>query len=409
MKIAIIGWGAAGMMVAATVAESNAHHELHLFEKNKRLGAKVLISGGWRCNVTTWYIKKQELQSKYIRGREFLQSAMASFGPRKMRQRVESHGVPLKCEDDMRVFPKSDNGSDVVWVFEKIFDEKKVSVHFGEWIEKIARQWDGFVVDSTKDSYEFDAVVLTTWGNAYAHTGSSWDGYDLAKGLWHTTTPLGPSLNSFLVSEERIKTLSWISFSNAQISYEKAKVVGPVLLTHFGTSGPAVFAFSAHSTFETIDKEHPLEVRLAPFAERNTDRRNRRLKELVESSPKKQINTVLAYEFPARFADALVSSLRIDPETKIADLSREQKQTIYQTLGDGIPLHLIARRAWDEFVTAGGISTDEVDPQTMESLLCPWLYFAGELLNVDGVTGGYNLQACRSTAYIAGKSLANKE
>lgn len=409
MKIAIIGWGAAGMMVAAVIAEENNNHQIHLFEKNKRLGAKVLISGGGRCNVTTGYIKKQELQSKYIRGREFLQSAIAKFWPRKMRQRVESHGVPLKCEDDMRVFPKSDDGKDVVGIFEKIFDEKNVKVHFGEWVEKIDKVWSQFVIETAQGSYEYDAVVLTTGGNAYAHTGSSGDGYTLAKALWHSTTPLGPSLNSFLVREERIKTLSGISFNNAQIAYEKAKVVGPVLLTHFGTSGPAVFAFSAHSTFETIDKEHPLEIRLTPFAERNIDRWNKRMKEHTISSPKKQINTILAYEFPARFADALLASLSINPESKIADLSREQKEMIYKTLGDWISLHLIARRAGDEFVTAGWIDTDEINPETMESNICQRLFFAGEVINVDGVTGGYNLQACRSTAYVAGKALANKE
>lgn len=394
-------------MSAAIIAEYGSH-EIHLFEKNSRLWAKVLISGWWRCNVTTGYIKKQELQKKYIRGRDFLQHSIWQFWPRKMRQWVEAHGVPLKCEDDMRVFPQSDNGGDVVGIFEKIFREKKVRIHFKEWVNSLEKKENMFIVTTKEWVYTFDKVVVTTGWNAYAHTWSTGDGYELVKPLGHTTTPLWPSLNSFLVQEERIKTLSWISFSNAQISYPKAKVVGPVLLTHFWTSGPAVFAFSAHSSFEQIEKIHPLHVLLVPQAERNTEWRTRRLNEFSQNSPKKQINTILSFEFPDRFAEALLQAIHIPLEKKIADLSREEKLLISKTLGEGIPLSLIARRPGDEFVTAWWINTDEVNSKTMESLICPWLYFAGEVLNVDGVTWWYNLQASWSTGYAAGVAITNQ-
>lgn len=410
MKIAIIGWWAAWMMTWAVIAEQASHHEIHLFEKNSRLGAKVLISWWGRCNVTTWYFKKQELQDKYIRWRDFLQHAMSGFWPRKMRQWVEAHGVPLKREEDMRVFPQSDNGADIVWIFEKIFREKHVQIHFREWVEKIKKvEWKFVLTTKQWTSYEFDAIVITTWWNAYTHTGSSWEWYDLAKALGHSTTPLGPSLNSFLVQEEWIKQLSWISFVHAQIAYEKAKVMWPVLLTHFGTSGPAVFAFSAHSSFELIDKNNPLEIHLMPFAERNTDRRTRWLNELVISSPKKQASTIFWYEFPDRFAYAFLVQCWLQPEKKIADLTREEKSAICKMLWEWIPLHLIARRPGDEFVTAGWIDTDEINPETMESKICKWLYFAGEVINVDGVTGWYNLQASRATGYAAGKVIAEND
>lgn len=409
MKIAIIGGWAAWMMAAAIIAEWSSHHEIHVFEKNRRLGAKVLISGWWRCNVTTWYIKKQELQSKYIRWRDFLQPSMSSFWPRKMRQWVEAHGVPLKCEEDMRVFPKSDNGADIIGIFEKIFREKKVQIHFGEWVDSLEHSKWVFTLTTKSDIYAFDAVVITTWGNAYAHTWSAWEWYDLVKPLWHTITPLWPSLNSFLVQEERIKTLSWISFPHAQISYEKAKVLWPVLLTHFGTSGPAVFAFSAHSTFEKIDKSHPLEVRLMPFADRNYEWRTKRLNEHVTNSPKKQSNTILWYEFPDRFAHALLEQCGLDPEKRIADLTREEKSIICKMLGEWITLHLIARRPGDEFVTAGWVNTDEINPETLESKIVPWLYFAWEVVNVDGVTGWYNLQACWATGHAVGAAISNIE
>lgn len=407
MKIAIIGWGAAGMMTAAVIAEYGSH-EIHLFEKNSRLWAKVLISGGWRCNVTTGYIKKQDLQKKYIRGRDFLQHSIGQFWPRKMRHRTEAHGVPLKCEEDMRVFPQSDDGSDVVGIFENIFREKKVHIHYKQWVDSIIKKEKMFVIHTKEWEYVFDKVVVTTGGNAYAHTWSTGDGYELVKPLWHTTTPLWPSLNSFLVQEERIKTLSWISFSHAQISYPKAKVVGPVLLTHFGTSGPAIFAFSAHSSFEQIDKANPLQVLLVPQAERNSEWRTRWLNEFSQNSPKKQINTILSFEFPDRFTEALLHVIGIQLEKKVGDLTREEKVLISKILGEWIPLSLIARRPGDEFVTAWWIDTHEVNNETMESLICPWLYFAGEVLNIDGVTWWYNLQASWSTGYAAGVAIATQ-
>lgn len=407
MKIAIIGWWAAGMMAAATIAE-HSDHEIHIFEKNNILWAKVIISWWWRCNITTWYFKKQDLQNKYIRGWDFLQHAMWQFWPRKMYQRVEAHGVPLKCEDDMRVFPVSNNGKDVVWMFEHIFREKKVQIHFKEWVDTLAHTQWMFVITTNQWTYKFDKVIITTGGNAYAHTWSSGDGYDLAKPLWHTTTPLWPSLNSFLIVEERPKLLSWISFSNAKITHEKTEVIWPALLTHFGISWPAVFAFSSHTSFEPINKEIPLHIRFAPFAEINQEKWTTMLTKYAHTQPKKQLDTILNYHFPDRFVQGLLQHIGIIHTRNIADLTREEKATIAQTLGEGIQLTLIARRPGDEFVTAWWINTDEVNKKTMESLICPWLYFWGEVLNVDWVTWGYNLQACWSTGYAAGIAIASQ-
>jgi predicted flavoprotein YhiN len=231
-RIGIIGWGAAGMMAAATIVErfetglgqvkstkestsETWEQELPhiiLFEKNKELWTKVRISGGGRCNVTTGYYKKQDLQNKYTRGREFLSHAMGQFWPRKMTQRCEFHGVPLTCEADMRVFPTSNTSHDIVNIFERIIDWY-VDIHFNEWVTSVQKNVDNtFTLTTSVNIYTVDILVVTTWGNAYTHTWSAWDGYTIARQFWHTITQIGPSLNSFLVAEDRSKNVLVLAF-----------------------------------------------------------------------------------------------------------------------------------------------------------------------------------------------------
>lgn len=218
-KIAIIGGGAAGMMATATLIEWWYDGEIHLFERNKNLGAKVIISGGGRCNVTTGYYRWKDLSSKYIRGSEFVREAIGQFGSRKIFQWFESHGVPLKIEDDMRVFPKSDNGKHIVGVFEKLFARSsQVKLQLGSKIDDIEHDGHRFTVHTSGQKMIFDKVIIATGWNAYMHTGSTGDAYVWAKNLWHTITPLWPSLNSFLSEDKRMHELSWLSFDHAKLS-----------------------------------------------------------------------------------------------------------------------------------------------------------------------------------------------
>lgn len=414
-RIAIVGWWAAWMMAAATICEHAPmwSYELHIFEKNSLLWNKVLISGGGRCNVTTWYQKKKDFLGKYIRGSDFLKDALAAFGPRKVYNRFESHGVPLKIEKDMRVFPVSNDGKDVVWAFENIFSQYAVHVHFKEGVKKLEYRSESldYSLVTDRDAYIFDIVVLTTWGNAYAHTGSAWEWYDLARSVWHSITRLGPSLNSFQTPHAWMHELTGLSFPRARLQAtfahgNKESVDGPVLLTHFGISWPNVFALSALIAFEKVSQDSPVDIVLIPEADIWYDQWIQRLNDSVTVSPKKEIRTIIKQRFPERLAIAILDQCNIACDTWMVSMTKDMKKMLAEYLSGGWKITLTMRKPGDEFVTAGGVSLDEVDAETMESKICPWLYFAGEILDVDGVTWWFNLQACWSAGYVVGKSVS---
>jgi predicted Rossmann fold flavoprotein len=412
MNIAIIGGGAAGMMVAATLCERNLKAVIHIFEKNPSLGKKVLISGGGRCNVTTGYTDTHLVESKYVRGSLFLRPAMAAFGPEKVFQWFEAHGVPLKNEEDFRVFPRSDQGKDVVTVFEKLFAKYDVQVHFSEPVTAIVKQGDGrFELVTAKRSEMMDVVVITTGGNAYRHTGSTGDGYDFAKACGHTITQLGPSLNSFEVKETWCKELSGISLPAASLVGVDPKtevITGPFLFTHFGISGPMVFAFSAHIPFATITPQHPLSVRLYPLGYNNFDYWEHALLSLFHQNTAKSVANILRTLLPKRLVAELLLLSGISESHTCHQLPKALRRKLVHLLSGELRLTLLARRPGDEFVTAGGVCLDEVNRKTLESKCCPNLYFGGEVLDVDGVTGGFNLQVAWATGRLVGETIAKK-
>lgn len=394
MKIGIIGAGAAGLMTAATIKELNPKAEVLLFERNSRIGRKIAISGGGRCNVTTGITDKKLLLSKYPRGGDFLKkSAFKLFPPQKVVAWFESHGLKLKCEHDMRVFPFNDNAEAVNELFEKLIPK---TFKLSESVIEITQTDDQkFQIQTNKSSYIVDKLVLTTGGNAYAHTGSKGDGYNFAASLGHSISELGPSLNSFLVSDDWVKELSGLSLEIATLSYKKAYAEGPILFTHFGVSGPVVFAFASHIPFVKIDKGNPVKINLS-FGITKQD-----LDSLINQNGKKSILSILKKVLPERLSRTILNEHKIKPEQKCSEIPSTDRKKI----ADGLPITLISRRPGDEFVTAGGISLEEVNPKTMESKIVPNLYFAGEILNLDGYTGGFNLQASWATGRLAGNQM----
>lgn len=409
-------------MVAASLLErDDIDAEMYLFEKNSRLWAKVIISGGGRCNVTTGFFKKKELLDKYPRGAVFLETALEKFWPRAIRRWFEAQGVPLKEEEDHRIFPVSDDGKDIVAVFEKLFrDDKRMHLHLKEWVLEItpptsppllirgehSLSTQCFIVTTEKGNYEFDAIVLTTGGNAYAHTGSSGDGYAWARNLGHSITRLWPSLNSFLTAETWLHSCSGNSFADAILKISHGIAVRwPILLTHFGISWPATFAFSSHIPYEQVSKEQPFSVLIQVDALYNNQQRQQRFVQRASENPKKELGTLLRDSLTKKFVEAFLLYYRVEPHTLIGNLRKDERLRLASLLGDGIPLSLIQRRPGDEFVTAGGVCLDEVDEKTGESKICPWLYFAGEILDVDGYTGGYNLTSSWALGRLVGKSI----
>jgi predicted Rossmann fold flavoprotein len=406
MRVAIIGAGAAGMMCAATLQEHNSSAEIFLIDRNDGMGKKVIISGGGRCNVTTGIHDIKTVLKKYPRGEKFLISAMYAFPPESVYAWFELHGVPLKTQEDARVFPVSNDGKDIVRVFEKKFENSNVKVLLKTPVTSVEKRGNEFLVHF-KDAalpLAVDTLVLTTGGQAYRQTGSTGDGYAFAASFGHTATPLAPSLNAFFTKETWPARISGLSLPSAKITAKCEKqpnFTGPMLFTHKGISGPAVFALSSLVAFETYHQEQPLSITIDLFPEESFDSLHADLTKLVRLHPHKLFENILCKGMPSKLAEIALEEVGI-PRTKIAqEISKKEGNRMCHWMKN-IPLTVIQRGAGDEFVTAGGVTLSEVDPRTMESKICPGLFFAGEVLDIDGFTGGFNLQASWATGRLAG-------
>jgi predicted Rossmann fold flavoprotein len=288
MRIAIIGGGAAGLMAAAAAHDTNPAAEVVLVEKNNGLGKKVIISGGGRCNVTTGLRDIRAVLARYPRGGKFLNSAMRRFPPEAVYDWFEAYGVPLKVEEDLRVFPQSNDGHDIVGAFERLFARSRVQVLLSRSVTGVTREGDGFVVAfRDAEPLRVDRVIITTGGQAFRHTGSTGDGYAFAESLGHRVTALAPSLNSFVTSERWPQEVSGLSFGRALLRTSFAKpyeFAGPMLFTHRGISGPAVFALSSLVAFERYNEVHPMEVLVDIFPDVSDEALRERLSALTWSA-----------------------------------------------------------------------------------------------------------------------------
>jgi predicted Rossmann fold flavoprotein len=417
MKIGIIGGGAAGMMAAAAIVESGADTEVFLIEKNPGLGRKVIISGGGRCNVTTGLRDMKQVMVRYPRGARFLRRAFAEFAPGDVYDWFETHGVPLKTEEDLRVFPQSDNGEDVVGVFRRLLVPPRAHVLLSHSVERIEKSGDSdnaggeFVLTfKNGETLRVDRLILTTGGQARRYTGSTGDGYSFAEALGHTVTPLAASLNSFITQETWPGELSGVSFERVTFTAKTKKPqswTGPFVCTHRGVSGPAVFALSSLIAFENYTKEHPLAIEIdwAPHV------RTASLEKLLLGErthrPNGLLKTTLHHYLPWRVVEMLMREHGISLERRHCEISNREIQTVQQLLKH-CTIHAVGRGAGDEFVTAGGVTLAEVNPNTMGSKRTPGLFFAGELLDIDGFTGGFNLQASWATGRLAGLNAATR-
>lgn len=414
VSIAIIGGGAAGMMAAVAAKKKNENCTVMLFEKNHYLGAKVLISGGGRCNVTTGIFDVKELLKNYPRGAKFLMTAMFRLPPEGVMAWFEEHGVPMKIEEDLRVFPKSDQGKDVVGALEREMLRAGVEIFCSASVIRVMKHGEKFRVSLKNERFFLcDAVILTTGGNAYRHTGSTGDGYAFAESLGHTLTQLGPSLNSFVLAEKWVSELAGVSFDKAELKLLgcEAKQVyqrtGAFVFTHKGVSGPAIFALSSFAAYEEISADSRLRLSVDFFPDENPEALQKRFLHLLQSHPKKRVENILDMLLPHSLCGVITVLAEISPIQMASNLEKRHREKILHLL-KAFPLTVVGRSSGEEFVTAGGVDLHEVDTNTMESKICSGLYFAGELLDVDGFTGGFNLQASWATGALAGEKAAER-
>jgi predicted Rossmann fold flavoprotein len=334
---------------------------------------------------------------------------MHKFSPEMVYDWFEQHRVPLKCEIDMRVFPVSNQGRDVVRAFEEIFSKNKTEVLFKHTVTAVEKKGDKFLIFFKDQApLEVDKLVLSLGGQAFRHTGSAGDGYTLAESLGHSITSLAPSLFSFVTKEIWPKNLSGLSLAKVNIlvqAHKRQNFTGPFLFTHWGLTGPAIFALSAMIAFENFNKAEPLKIFIDFLPDISVEKLDADLKKILKNNPKKSLKNSLHSLIPLALAEIICQELNIDLEKKNAQISKQELFLVQQFLKRA-PLHIIGRGPGDEFVTAGGVDLTEVNPRTMESKICPGLYFAGEILNIDGFTGGFNLQASWATGRAAGEAAA---
>ena len=410
-KVIVIGGGAAGLFAAISAAENGA--DVMLFEKNDRCGKKLRITGKGRCNVTNDCSTEEFLQNVPTNPR-FLYSALSALSTQDVKDFFEGEGVPLKTERGKRVFPVSDKAQDIVSALVsasrargvKIINEKVLSLVISS--EDGAEKIDGVVTEGGE--YFADAVIICTGGRSYTRTGSDGDGYAFAKSAGHTVTPLLPSLVPIVCAGKLCPSLQGLSLKNVSLSItdkttkkEVYSDFGEMMFTHFGITGPMVLSASAHIP-DIASGKYEAKINLKPALDEKTlDARI--LSDFSKYSNKDLINA-LGDLLPQKLIPVTISLSGIDPRKKINSITREERQSLIDVIR-GLRLTLIGFRPLDEaIITKGGVSVKEIDPKTMASKKCAGLYFAGEVIDVDAYTGGFNLQIAFSTGNLAGRSAA---
>ena len=401
----VIGGGPAGMFAAITAASRG--EKVLLLEKMDRLGKKLLITGKGRCNVTNRCSAQEVLQNTPRNGR-FLYSAMTAFPPEKTISFFEEHGCPLKTERGNRVFPVTDRSQSILDCLQRELRRQKVTV-IQEAVSQILVK-DGKVcgVQTTKAVYEARWVILATGGVSYPATGSTGDGYAMAKGLGHTVVAQEGNLVPLEVVGPDCKQMQGLSLRNVGVKLlnAKGKVLykdfGELLFTHFGISGPTVLSASCHLKGEGCK----ILIDLKPALE-ETKLDDRILQDL-ELYQNRSMENALTDLLPRSMIPVVLRRLEIDPEMQANSLTRQKRRAMVELL-KAFPLEIAGKRPVSEaIITSGGIKVSEIDPKTMGSRLIPGLYFAGEIIDCDAYTGGFNLQIAWATAYASGSSAADK-
>ena len=408
MNILVVGGGAAGLMAAGTAAENGAR--VTLFETNEKVGRKLFITGKGRCNVCNNCDAQTVLQNVPVNPR-FLYSALDCFSPTDVMAFFEAHGVPLKTERGNRVFPVSDKSADIIdalftWV-------KRLGVTI---IQKTVEQLeirDGSIVGVRAHAklYEGDRVIIATGGASYPQTGSTGDGYRFAKQAGHTVVPPNPSLVPLVEAGDICRELMGLSLRNVQVTvFENNKKIfsefGEMLFTHFGLSGPLILSASAHMR-HFGSKEYRVEIDLKPALDEKT--LDKRLLSDFDKHKNSDFINALGDLLPRKLIPVVVRLSRIDPHAKVNSITKAQRGSLLHTLKHFSVSVSGKRPIAEAIVTTGGVSVREVSPKTMESKKCAGLYFAGEVLDIDAYTGGFNLQIAWSTGRLAGLSAAQKE
>lgn len=405
-NVIVIGGGPAGMMAAATAAENGAN--VILLEKKEAVGKKLKITGKGRCNITS--AKEANFISGYIDNGRFLFSALNEFSNNDVINFFNSRGLATRVERGERVFPVTDNADDVVKILYDNMKKARVNILTNMEVKKIGATNNKVeTVLTDKDEFLCDAVIIATGGISYPGTGSTGDGYKWAKEFGHTIINLRPGLVPLVAEEDYVKDLQGLSLKNVKATFYQAdgkklaEDFGEMLFTHYGVSGPIILSLSSKvGDYLAIEKGYAkLHIDFKPAL--SEEKLENRLQRDFAKYARKQFKNSLDDLLPKKLIPVITKLSGIDEEKLVNQITKEERKSLLKLLKE-FPLTIISTRSVKEaIVTAGGVNVKEINPKTMESKVIKNLYFAGEILDVAGYTGGFNLQAAFSTGFVAGK------
>lgn len=409
-RVVVIGGGPAGMFAAIAAAE-NGHH-VTLLEKNEKLGKKLFITGKGRCNITN-SSDMDVLFNSVMTNRKFLYSAFYAYDNQMVIDFFEQAGLPVKNERGNRIFPVSDHSSDVIAALQRVLKKDQVEIRLHSEVDTLLYEDSGEeeqkkvcgVRLSDGEKIQADDVIVATGGFSYQTTGSTGDGYRFAKEAGHTVTEIRPSLVPFNAKEDYVREMQGLSLKNVNVRIYRGKKVlydefGEMLFTHFGVSGPLILTASAMIRPDIAKEPLAMEIDLKPVL--TEEQLDKRVLKDFEEAKNKQFKNSIGKLFPAKMIPVMIELSGIDPDKKVNEITKEERLKFVRLI-KAFPLTLNGLRDFNEaIITKGGVKVSEVNPSTMESKLVRHLYFCGEVLDLDAVTGGFNLQIAWSTGHLAG-------
>ena len=406
-KTLVIGGGAAGMFAA--IAAAGNGHEVHVYEKNEKLGKKLFITGKGRCNITN-ACDMETLFDAVVTNSKFLYSSFYGYTNQNVIDFFEQIGVKTKVERGERVFPQSDHSSDVIRALEAEMRRRGVQIHLYTEVRRVVSDEGRFSFIELADGSQIkgDACIVATGGLSYQTTGSTGDGHRFAQENGHNVTPCMPALVPMTAKEDWVPRLQGLSLRNVSaVIYDGKKRLyeefGEMLFTHYGVSGPLMLSASSIVGKKLREKELKLVIDLKPAL--SMEQLEKRVLRDFEENQNRQFKNAVGKLFPAKLIPVMIELSGIDEDKKVNIISREERQR-FVSLIKNLPVTLTGLRGYNEaIITKGGVKVKEIDPGTMESKLVKGLYFAGEVLDLDAVTGGFNLQIAWSTGYAAGMSV----
>jgi len=396
--ILIVGGGAAGFFTAINIAENNPKLKIAILERGKSVLEKVRISGGGRCNVTHACFIPNDLVKFYPRGEKELRGPFHQFCSGDTIEWFERHGVSLKIEEDGRMFPTSDSSQTIIDCFLNAVKSLKIDILTSHSVQSLFKGTNYWKVETNTDSFSCQKLVLTTGSNPKI--------WELLQSLNHTIIPPVPSLFTFNIKDPRIKDLMGVS-TLAKVKVKGSKLVeaGPLLITHWGMSGPGILKLSAWGARELAAKNYQFAIEVNWLNETDLEETMDLLKDLKQEHAKKTVTKKSPFDFPNRLWENLALAATITPETKWADLSKKQLTDLANQLTNS-QFQVNGKSTFkEEFVTAGGIDLKEINFKTMESKLHENLFFAGEIVNIDAITGGFNFQNAWTSGFIAAQEI----